>query len=61
MSKSGMVISLRGVLDRAAEALARTQDNSYLAFPVAELLKHLEQLRDDPKLHKEFFDLYVRD
>ena len=56
----GMVISLRGVLERAAETLDAV-DEGDRAFMLRELNKHLEMVRDDPKRVNEFFELYVRD
>jgi len=55
-----MTISLSGVLARAAERLQKTRDAKDYAFMLLELNKHLEMLRDDPKLHEQFFNLYVK-
>lgn len=41
-----MVISLSGVLDRAAEACKRSRNNKQLHWPLLELLKHVEHLRE---------------
>jgi len=41
-----MVISLSGVLDRAAETCKRSRDNKQLHWPLLELLKHIEHLRE---------------
>lgn len=55
-----MSISLSGVLSRAAERLQKTRDAKDYAFMLRELNKHLEMLRDDPKLIERFFELYVK-
>ena len=55
-----MTISLSGVLSRAADRLQKTRDAKDYAFMLRELNKHLEMLRDDPKLHEQFFNLYVK-
>ncbi len=55
-----MTISLSGVLSRAAERLQKTRDAKDHAFMLRELNKHLEMLRDDPKLYERFFQLYVK-
>ena len=57
----GMVISLPGVLLRAANVCKRSRDLKHLEFMLTELNKHLEILRDKPELHAEFFELYVKD
>lgn len=42
----GMLVSLPGVLMRAAEQCRRSRDNKHLEFPLNELLKHIEHLRE---------------
>lgn len=65
MTRSGMVISLSGVLIRAADALGSSKRSSYLEYPLRELLENLEQVRasknDKEALDrmKAFFTLYV--
>lgn len=55
---AGMKISLGGILTRSAERLERTKDAKDLGWMLGELLKHLEELREDRKLIDDFFDLY---
>jgi hypothetical protein len=56
----GMVISLGGVLKRAADRVASTRDMNHLLFPLEQLHEHLEQLRENPERVHEFFKLWVK-
>lgn len=60
-NKIGMLVSLPGVLERAAACCGRSRDSRHLEFPLRELLKHLEQVRAKPELIGQFFALYVND
>lgn len=55
-----MLVCLSGLIRRSVEELNRHRDSRDLAFMLQELHKHLEQLRDDPKLIDDFFKLYVK-
>ena len=55
-----MNVCLSGLMRRCIEELNRHRDSKDLAFMLQELQKHLEQLRDDPKLIDDFFKLYVK-
>lgn len=41
----GMVISLPGVLNRAAERCARSRDDKHLEYPLTQLLEHINHVR----------------
>jgi hypothetical protein len=62
---NGMVISLSGVLQRAADECRRHRDSRHLEFSLRELLKHLADVRassnDKEGLQRmdAFFKLYV--
>jgi hypothetical protein len=58
---AGMVISLPGVLIRAAEACEREESDAYLGFQLRLLLKHLRIMRGQPHRLREFLDLWVDD
>lgn len=55
----GILISLPGMLKRAAECCKRSKDSSHLGFCLQQLLTHLEMVRANPERVSEFFDLYV--
>jgi len=61
----GMVCSLPGVLNRAAEHCQRSKDSNHLSFPLGELLRHINHLRasesDEHALGRleEFLRLWV--
>lgn len=57
-TSGGMVISLGGVLKRAA--IAVPPSDSHLRFPLQQLHDHLEQLRANPERVHEFFRLWVK-
>lgn len=57
----GLVISLPGLLKRAAECCKRSRDSSHLGFSLEQLLTHLEMVRSNPGRVSEFFDLYVEE
>lgn len=57
----GIVVSLPGVLKRAAECCKRSRDSKYLGFALDQLLEHLEMVRSNPERVSEFFDLYVEE
>lgn len=57
----GMVISLSGVLQRAASACKQSRDFKHLAFSLKQLNEHIELVRDDPSRIGEFLALYVKD
>lgn len=44
----GMVISLPGVLERAAECCKRSRNYKELSFWLEKLEEHIEQLRESP-------------
>jgi hypothetical protein len=56
---SGMLISLPGTLNRAAEALRRDEDAAYLAGSLDLLLEHLRLVRADPTRVGELLELWV--
>lgn len=60
-TSSGMVISLPGVLLRAATACERSGDAEYLAPALRQLLEHLRLVRADPARIAEFLALWVDD
>lgn len=60
-SDPGMVISLPGVLTRAATACDRQSESQHLAFPLRQLLGHLRVVRKSPERLNEFFALWVDD
>lgn len=60
-NSTGMLVSLPGVLERAADCCKRSRHSKHLEFPIRELLKHLEQVRANPELVGQFFALYVND
>ena len=66
-SRDGMVVSLHGVLGRAADALGRSRDNKHLRWPLEQLNKHIEHLRasdsDEQALERleEFMRLWIKD
>lgn len=55
-----MTISLPGVLSRAAETCNRSKcwKTRTLSNSLELLHTHLEKLRNDPSLHREFFELW---
>jgi hypothetical protein len=59
--RNGMLISLSGVLGRAAETCKRSRDNKHLAYSLAELQKHIEELREypTPETLGEFLSLWT--
>lgn len=57
--RQGMVISLPGVLLRAADACARLPESEHLEWPLRQLLDHLRELRVRPEVHAEFFALWT--
>lgn len=58
-----MKISLPGVLVRAQEYLKKSRDWHIRdhAFMLGELHSHLEQVRENPELLSEFFELWVKE
>lgn len=60
-----MVISLSGVLERAADQCKRSRDNKHLAYPLSKLQEHINHLResesDEQALERleEFLRLWV--
>jgi hypothetical protein len=62
---TGFVISLSGVLGRAAEQCRRSRDNKHLAYPLQTLEAHINELRastsDEEALEKleAFLRLWV--
>lgn len=57
----GMVISLSGVLQRAAGVCKRSRDFRHLEFALKQLNDHIELVREDPSRIGEFLALYVKD
>jgi hypothetical protein len=57
--RDGMVISLAGVLQRAAEHCKRHEDSEYLSYSLRELNDHIELVRSDPTRIGTFLSLYV--
>jgi len=61
-----MVISLSGVLERAAEQCRRSRNNKHLAYPLGMLLGHINRIResqsDEQALQRleEFLRLWVK-
>lgn len=61
----GMVISLPGVLDRAAEQCKRSRDSKHLEWPLRQLITHINYIRasesDEQALQRmeEFLRLWV--
>lgn len=61
-----MVISLSGVLERAADQCKRSRDNKHLAYPLSKLQEHINHLResasDEQALERmeEFLKLWVQ-
>ena len=55
-----MKVSLHGMIGNACQSLDEAGD-TFHAFSLRELLKHLEMLRENTELVSEFFDLYVKD
>ena len=49
---AGMKVNVQGMLRN----MSRGSKPSYMAM---EFINHLKMLKNDPKLHGEFFDLYV--
>ena len=58
--RQGMVISLPGVLLRAAESLEAAEEADR-AYMLRQLLDHLTIVRDQPRRAREFFELWVDD
>jgi hypothetical protein len=56
-----MVVSLEGLLGRAAEACESKRDwqTKSLGFSLRELNQHIESVRANPELVHEFLALYV--
>lgn len=53
-----MMISLGGVLSRAADACKRSSDSEHLAFSLELLLKHLKELKEKPSEVEAFFQVW---
>jgi hypothetical protein len=60
-NKYGMLISLPGVLNRAAECCRKSKQSRHLEHPLKELLRHLEAVREKPERVQEFMSLWVND
>lgn len=56
-----MMISLTGVLIRAAETCERSRDNKHLGYMLRQLRDHINMLREQPEKLQIFLDLYVED
>lgn len=56
-----MQISIPGVLERAADRLAKTRDGKYLEWPLRQLSTHLKELatKPDAETLAEFFQAWV--
>lgn len=57
-----MTISASGVLERAAQRCERSRDDKYLAFPLRQLLTHLDELyqrRTEAGVLDEFFGVWT--
>ncbi len=56
-----MMISVSGVLERAAEAAESREDTKHLAYGLRELRKHIDELREYPTAETlgEFLSLWV--
>ena len=59
--RNGMMISVSGVLERAAEAAESREDTKHLAYGLRELRKHIDELRQYPTAETlgEFLSLWV--
>jgi len=55
-----MKISLNGLLKNCSQCLNNGEKSNGYAYSLNELLGNLEEVRENPKLINEFFELYVK-